>query len=69
MSKNYLVGDVLWEGEAAEDEGQASSDGEAAVMQIHASGNVFPPLVSHQHQEPRCFMDVQHRSAGGQKLS
>lgn len=48
MSKNYLVGDVLWEGEAAEDEGQASSDGEAALSKCKSMlQEKFSHLLSH----------------------
>lgn len=48
MSKNYLIGDVLWEGEAAEDEGQASSDGEAALSKCKSMlQEKFSHLLSH----------------------
>lgn len=69
MSKNYLVGDVLWEGEAAEDEGQAGSDGKAALSKCKSMlQEKFSHLLSHTSTRSHAASWT-GRSAGSQKLS
>lgn len=69
MSKNYLVGDVPGEGEAAEDEWQTSSDGEVALSKCKSMLlEKFSHHLSHTSTRSHAASWTA-RSAGSQNLT